>query len=162
MAKIVNIALRAFQFFWTLVIMALVGNMIADSGSGPSIVNYSMFVAVFAMLTLFYLGFAAFTDSTVIHPMLPLVFDALNVIFWFCGAVAFAAELRVHSCSDQGYLNSNIITRGSSKRCREGQATTAFLWFGFAAFVASLAFSAMGARSGGSSGIRRGPAMSQV
>ena len=79
--------------------MALVGNMIADNGSGPSIVNYSMFVAVFAMLTLFYLGAVAFTDSLTFHPMLPLALDVLNALFWFCGAVAFAAELGVHSCS---------------------------------------------------------------
>ena len=55
------------------------------------------------------------------------------------------------------------------KRCQEAQASTAFLWFGFAAYVASLVFTAMGASGsgvnlrGGMGGIRRGgPNMSQV
>ncbi len=51
-----------------------------------------------------------------------------------------------------------------TQRCQEGQASTAFLWFGFAAFAVSTAFSGLGMKSGGAgpSRIGRGPAMSQV
>jgi hypothetical protein len=84
--------------------MALTGNMIHDSWSGtnsaPSIINYTMFCAVWAMLTLFYLIPASVKDSFQIHSALPLALDVLNTIFWFCAAVAFAAKLGVHSCSD--------------------------------------------------------------
>jgi hypothetical protein len=64
----------------------------------------------------------------------------------------------------QGYLDSNRITQGSSKRCREAQASTAFLWFGFAAFLVSTVVSGIATRGGANTrpGIRRGPAMSQV
>ena len=68
----------------------------------------------------------------------------------------------------QSYLNANGITNGAdnkTKRCHEAQAVTAFLWFGFATFLGSLAFSALAARGGGvrTGGIRRGaPSMSQV
>lgn len=69
----------------------------------------------------------------------------------------------------QGYIATNGTVNGStnqSKRCHEAQAVTAFLWFGFATFLASLAFSALAAKSGGGlsrGGVRRsGPAMSQV
>jgi hypothetical protein len=65
----------------------------------------------------------------------------------------------------QGYLNSNIVTRGSATRCREGQAVTAFFWFAFASFLASTVVSGMASRGGANTrpgGIRRGPAMSQV
>lgn len=49
------------------------------------------------------------------------------------------------------------------KRCREGQAVTAFLWFGFASFLASTAFSfILSRRSGGGSGGARRPQMSRV
>ena len=56
------------------------------------------------------------------------------------------------------------------KRCREAQASTAFLWFLFACYVASLVFSFLGRGSVGggfnmrvgTSGIRRGPSMSQT
>ncbi|GAB7350074.1 hypothetical protein MBLNU459_g0742t1 [Dothideomycetes sp. NU459] len=171
-AKIVNIAMRATEFLWSLLIMALVGNMIATSYSGnPSIVNYDMFVAVFSMLTLFYLIPATIKESFQGHPLLMVVLDALNAIFFFCGAVAMAAYLHVHSCSNYGYTSTNSITNGSydtAKRCREAQATTAFLWFGFAAFTVSAVLSGMQSRGsgmnmrGGAGGIRKGPSMSQV
>merc|ERR1711900_54714 len=64
---------------------------------------------------------------------------------------------------------SNALTNGSnnpSKRCHELQASTAFYWFAFAAFLGS---AILGFMSGGSSfsrprgGIRKGgPTMSQV
>lgn len=154
--------------------MALVGNMIATSfGGNPSVVNYDMFVAVFSFLCLFYLIFVAIRDSFVLHEHLPLLLDALNVLFFFCAAVAMAAELGAHSCSNTSYLDSNHITNGSKndkgKRCREAQAVTAFLWFAFASYVASLVFSLFGSGSGrvnlrgGGGGIRKGgPSMSQV
>lgn len=69
----------------------------------------------------------------------------------------------------QAYTLTNHITNGSfntEKRCREAQASTAFLWFGWVAWVATLAFSIMGGSSSGVNmrgGMRRSaPAMSQV
>lgn len=169
--------------------MALVGNMIADAkGGNPSVVNYTMFVSVFAMLTLFYLIAATISEGLGGHPMLMLAVDALNTLFFLIGGIALAGYLNVHSCNNtvcvpyvvipiganiiQVYTTSNGITNGSDnteKRCREAQATCAFLWFGFAAFLGSLAFSAVSSRSGtaigrgGVGSIRRGgPSMSQV
>ena len=60
-----------------------------------------MFVAVFAILSLIYLGLAAWNEGFSIHPALPLALDALNTLFFFCAAVAMAAELGVHSCSNR-------------------------------------------------------------
>lgn len=81
--------------------MALIGNIIHDATKGnPSIINYNMFVAVFGMLSLFYLVPATISERFVIMPILPLIIDVLNVLFWFCGAVALAAKLGVHSCSN--------------------------------------------------------------
>ncbi|KAK8197958.1 marvel domain-containing protein [Phyllosticta capitalensis] len=170
-SKALNIILRGLQFFWTLLIMALVGNMIADAFSGnPSVINYSMFVAVFAMLSLFYLIPATVKDGLG-APLAMLGLDVANTLFFLCGGIALAAYLGVHSCSNDGYTKSNSITNGApdtAKRCREAQASTAFLWFGFAAFAASAVFSFLQRGSGmmGSSGASsvRGPApsMSQV
>ena len=81
--------------------MAIIGNVIADASHGnPSIVNFSMACAVIAMLSLFYLIPAAFMESLSIGGIVPLALDVLNTVFWFCAAVAFAAELGVHSCSN--------------------------------------------------------------
>jgi len=168
---LINLILRALEFLWTLLILALTGNIIADAIAGnPSSINYVIFVAVFSMLCLFYLFLVAFRESFVIHPAIPVVLDALNVLFFFAGAVALAAKLGVHSCGNQVYLRTNNITNGAvnkSKRCHEAQAVDAFLWFAFACYCASLFFSFLGARGGGmnlrSGGIRKGgPAMSQV
>ncbi|KAF2800165.1 hypothetical protein K505DRAFT_413176 [Melanomma pulvis-pyrius CBS 109.77] len=166
-SKALDVGLRGFEFFCSLIIMALVGNMIASAYAGNSaMVNYDIFVSVFGMASLLYLLPSAIMGSFDI-PVAKIALDALNVLFWFCGAVATAAYLGVHSCSNLHYTTTNHITNGSlntAKRCREAQASTAFLWFGWAAFVASLAFSVMG--GGGTvnmrGGIRRGPAMSQV
>ena len=93
------------QFLWTLLIMALVGNMIADAKSGnPSIVNYAMFVSVFAMLTLFYLTATTISEGLAGHPMLPLVADGLNTLFFLVGGIALAGYLNVHSC------NNSVLT----------------------------------------------------
>jgi hypothetical protein len=66
-------------------------------------------------------------------------------------------------------VRNNIVTNGSpnmSKRCREAQASCAFLWFGFAAFAVSTVLSGLqhrGSANMRSGGIRRGgPSMSQV
>lgn len=161
--------MRGFQFFWTLLIMALVGNIIADAKAGnPPIINYTMFAAVFAMLSLFYLIPATLNESFQFHPFLMVGLDLLNTLFFFCGGVALAAYLGVHSCSNFNYTNNNFVTNGANnekKRCQESQAVTAFYWFGFAAFAASTVLSALQSRGGsvgGSSFRRGGPSMSQV
>ncbi|CZT22217.1 related to non-classical export protein Nce102 [Ramularia collo-cygni] len=164
--KVANVALRALQLLITIIIMSLVGNMIA-MGASPAVVNYVMFCAVIALLALLYLLPAAVTDGLNFHAALPTALDGAIVLFWFCAAVALAAELGVHSCSNRDYVTSNKVMRGASQEssaCREAQAATAFLWFGWVTFVGTLAMSAMGFKSGGgaSGGIRRGPAMAQV
>ena len=79
--------------------MALVGNMIVLAiGGNPSIVNYSMFVAVFSMLSLFYQIAALHNDAFVIMGVIPLVVDALNTVFFLCGGIALAAYMGVTSC----------------------------------------------------------------
>jgi len=158
-SKIINLALRGLQFFFTLLIMALVGNMIATAyHNNPSIVNYDLFVSVFAMLSLLYLIPTAFKEDFAFHPMIAVALDLINTLFFFCGAVATAAYLGAHSCGNSAYTHSNKVTNGSpdtSKRCHEAQASTAFLWFGFAAFAISTFFSFLSSR--GSGGISRGP-----
>ncbi|EHY58314.1 hypothetical protein HRR83_004826 [Exophiala dermatitidis] len=169
-SRTINLALRGLQFLFILLVMSLVGNIIAMAFAGnPSVINYDMFCAAFGMLSLFYLIAIAFNDGFTGHPILPVVLDTLNVIFLFCAAVATAAELGAHSCSNSSYTLHNKITNGAHDRegrCREAQAATAFLWFAWAAWMASLFFSLMEARSGGvnlrTTGRRGAPAMSQV
>ncbi|KAJ6131618.1 hypothetical protein N7523_001324 [Penicillium sp. IBT 18751x] len=167
----VQLGLRVWEFVWTLLIMSLIGNMIAQAFAGnPSSINYTMFVSAFSMFTLFYLFPASWNPDWAIHPIFMIILDALNAIFFFCAAIALAAKLEVHSCTNHEYLIHNEITNGSynmTKRCREAQASTAFLWFGWAGYMASLVISVLMARSAtsavrGRSGSRRRPNMAQV
>lgn len=166
-SQALSLALRGLQFFWTLLVIALVGNMIATSTAGnPSIVNYDMFVAVFGMLSLVYLIPTTFKEGLGM-PVVNIALDVLNTLFFLCAGIATAAYLGVHSCGNAGYTTTNRVTNGSpdtKKRCHEAQASTAFLWFGFACFAASSFFS--WSQSRGSVNMRsvRGgaPSMSQV
>ncbi|KLJ07897.1 hypothetical protein EMPG_16625 [Blastomyces silverae] len=152
--------------------MALIGNMISDAYHGSaSTVNYILFVSAFSMLTLFYLFAAAISEAYMIHPSVVFLVDLLNTIFIFCGAIALPSKLRVHSCSNEAYTSRNSITRDApspEKRCREAQAVSAFLWFLWAAFVASTVISGLGMRGmmvdmrGPRPGRRTRPSMSQV
>jgi len=170
--KILNFFMRTFQFIWSVLVMALVGNILADaySGKNPAVINYDMFVVAFALVSLFYLWPVTIIESWTIHPVLPFILDLLNAIFSFAAAVAMSAELNVHSCHNHAYLDSNKITRGAknkTERCQEAQASTAFLWFLWAAFTVSAVITGLGMRGFGTvrstRGVRRsGPAMSQV
>jgi hypothetical protein len=170
----IQLGLRVWEFVWTLLIMSLIGNMINEAIAGnPSSINYTMFVSAFSMFTLFYLVPASFSSDWAIHPIIMIVVDVLNNIFFFCAAIALAAKLEVHSCGNSSYTSTNEITNGSnnqSKRCREAQASTAFLWFGWAGYMASTIISIFMSRSAnvnmrGRTGSARRPArpsMAQV
>lgn len=101
MSRSVNFILRGLQAFWTLLILAITGNMISLAiGGNPSIVNFCMFAAIFSALSLIYLFAATHSEAFAGHPMGPLIVNALNVLFFFCAGVALAVQLGVHSCGD--------------------------------------------------------------
>ncbi|KAK6840646.1 marvel domain-containing protein [Apiospora arundinis] len=162
--EIVNSALRAFQFLWTLLLTALIGNVIANNHNGPmGSVNLAMFTAVLSWLALLYGLVASFVTSLAM-PLVMMVLDGLAVLFTFITAVVLAARLGAPNCSHIGGRAGDYIAYGSSdntKRCREIQASDVFLWFLFACFIASLFFSFKAFRSMGG-GSHRGPSMSQV
>ncbi|KAK2731428.1 hypothetical protein FQN55_004686 [Onygenales sp. PD_40] len=172
MSRVVNLALRTIELIFAVIIMALIGNMISDAyHDSAATVNYCLFVSAFTMLTLFYLFAAAISDTFMVHPSIVFIVDVLNLIFVFCAAIALPSKLRVHSCSNKEYTSKNSITRDApseEKRCREAQASTAFLWFLWAAFLASTVISGLGLRGtmvdmrGPRPGRRGRPSMSQV
>lgn len=166
--KAVNYALRGLQFLLTFLILALVGNMIHEAIAGNhSSINFTMFVAVFSLLSLFYLIATTVRESLAKPAMLPSLLDLVNTLLFLIAAIVLSAKLGVHSCGNDSYVNSNSITNGgrnNRKRCHEAQAAAAFLWFGFIAYLASTIFSGLAAKRTGVStgGIRKGPAMSNV
>ena len=86
--------------------------MIAEAfGGNPSIINYVMFVAVFGMLSLFYLIVVTIKEDFAISPVFPVVADALNALFFLIGGIALAAYLGAHSCSNQVRLSAKEVTK---------------------------------------------------
>lgn len=142
--KTIHIILRTLQFIFTVLVLALSGALIQQQmrGGSPTRVNYSIFVAAFAALTHLYL-FPATVVDRIASPLLMVILDALNTLFYLCAGIAMAAQLNGNSCRSFHFVHNNGITNGGgyisqSRRCREANAMTAFEWFAFAAFLGSL------------------------
>ena len=146
-----SFVVRLLQGLWAVIIMGLVGSMIALSfwnqippkGGNAAEVNYCMFCATFTLVSLAVcipLTVWVTEETETRNSFIILVFDALNLIFYFSGAVAMAAAMGVHSCKNENYTTNNRITNttdNTAYRCREAQAVTAFLWISFLTYVFS-------------------------
>lgn len=100
MAKIFGLGLRALEFAFTVILLGLVGALEHQSSDNPESVHFSMFTAAFSILFLLYLIPATWSESLAGHPMILIVIDALNTVFFFCAAVTLSARTRGHSCGD--------------------------------------------------------------
>lgn len=154
---IIQTALRGLQLLWIILLTALLGNVIATAHDNHLVsnaaVNFSMFVTVLSWLTALYGLVGSIVESLAI-PIVLLAADALAVLFTFIDAIVLAALLRVRNCGDEHH---------NMKKCRELQASTAFMWFLLATFLGSLALAGMAFRRGGGGSVRSGgPSMKQV
>lgn len=97
--NLIRAGLYALAFLWTLLITALLGNVIADAyGGTPSQINYCMFVVVLSWIVLL-IGFTgSFIES--IPLIVLLAADLLAIFFTFVAAVLLSAKLGVHSCGN--------------------------------------------------------------
>lgn len=169
MPGIINATLRGLALLWTLLITALIGNVIASnisgSGSAARALNYTMFVAAWSWVASLY-GIVTTFISALGVPMLLLFLDGFAVLFTFVDAILLAAKLHAVDCGNIPFEGRGWIGFGSHnthKRCREIQASTAFMWFLWAVFCGCLFFSIREWR-GGFGGFRRStkPSMTQV
>lgn len=156
--ELIQVGLRALQLLWIILLTALLGNVIATAHNNALVtnaaVNFSMFVTVLAWLVTLY-GLALSFVSSLAIPIVVLALDGLVVLFSFIDAIVLAALLRARNCG--------VFDSGLEKKCRELQASTAFMWFLFATFVGTLALAAMAfKRGGGSVRSSGGPSMKQV
>ncbi|KAL7936647.1 putative non-classical export protein Nce102 [Trichoderma chlorosporum] len=176
MSNLFKVLLRIIALIWTLLITALIGNVIASNVDGHmKTINFTMFVAALSWVALLYGLFAVFVVSLAI-PLALLILDGLATLFTFIDAIVLAAVLRAPNCGNISgdHLPSDWIGFGShhdERRCREIQASTAFMWFLWVCFTLLLAITVLDARSGGgfAGSIRTSrssrssrPAMSQV
>jgi uncharacterized membrane protein len=156
--EFIQAILRLLQLLWLLLITALIGNVIASninaSSSNESAINFTMFVAVLSWLAALY-GLATAVIESLAIPVVMLALDGLATLFTVIDGIVLAAKLGARNCGgDIRNLGDGWLGYGSSddvKRCREVQASTVFMWFLFATFVAALAFTLVGFRRSGTS-----------
>jgi hypothetical protein len=102
MEFIINI-LRIVQLLWTLLITALIGNVIASNvnaaSSAESAINFAMFVAVLSWIASIY-GLAASFVTSIAFPIVLLALDGLATLFTFIAAVVLAAKLTAVNCAN--------------------------------------------------------------
>lgn len=99
--QIAHVALRGFQFLMTLLITALIGNVIAEAFAGnAATINFAIFVAVFSWVVLLFGGAAAFITSLAI-PIVLIALDGIATLLTFIAGVVLAARLGVHSCNNE-------------------------------------------------------------
>ncbi|OAQ97227.1 hypothetical protein LLEC1_02987 [Akanthomyces lecanii] len=124
-----------------------------------------MFVAALSWVVCLY-GMVAGVVSSLGMPIVLAVLDGLGVLFTFISAIVLAARIGGTNCSNITNRPGNWIAYGSGNpehRCRELQASDAFMWFLFATLCGGLLLSLKEMRGGSMSGSRSSrPAMSQV
>lgn len=157
--------LRALQFLWTLLITALIGNVIALNINGHmASVNFAMFVAVLSWLAMIY-GLAATIISSIAIPVVMLALDGIATLFTFISAIVLSARLGAVNCANTAGRGGGWIAYGAAnteKRCREIQASTVFMWFLFISFAATFVLTFLDFRRGGGSMRSSRPNMAQV
>lgn len=170
MLSIPDISLRVVNFIFLAIILGLTARLAASADNNNPQVNFCVFAAAFGLLTSSFYGIIAAFVAAFAWPVILASLDFLNFVFTFSGATALAVAIRTHSCHDQEYLDENAVTQGSTQRCREAQASVAFLYFSVFVFLASMIMSSISMLRGGFFGIparrnapRTGvPTMSQV
>lgn len=149
MLALVDNILRAINFCFLVILLGLVGSLLATQSSHSSRVNFCMFAAAFAMVTDSFYGLLANFLEPLAWPIILFVLDFLNFAFTFTAGTVLAVATRTHSCTNTDYLDSNNITQGSTQRCRESQAVTAFFYFSFFIFLAKMILSGLSLLSNG-------------
>lgn len=164
-----DISLRAVNTAFLIIILGLTGSLIHGQHESNSRVNMALFASVFGLVFSSFYGILAGFVSALAWPIVLITVDFLNFVFTFAAATALAVGIRVHSCSNQDYLNGNSVAQGSSDRCRKAQASVAFLYFSFFIFLTNLVLSTLALINGGAFGFKsrggaRGglPAVAQV
>ncbi|KAF8001370.1 Membrane-associating domain-containing protein [Metschnikowia aff. pulcherrima] len=150
MLAIGDTILRAVNFVLLVIALGLTGSLAATTvyQLNPQ-VNFAVFAAAFAILTSTFYGVLAYLFAAFAWPVVLALFDFLNIVFTFAAATAIGANIRVHSCSNQDYLDRNTIAQGKTGRCRKAQASVAFLYISFFVFLASGVFSIISVFKGG-------------
>jgi hypothetical protein len=124
-----TLPLRIAQGFLALLVLGLMSYVVSNwngpYGSwSPAEANFLLFVSVWSLLAVAYLIIAPARFPTAAHKFGILAAEAITMIFWFAGFIAFAVLLTDWGCR-----------RGSP--CRTSQAAVVFAAFEWLLFSAT-------------------------
>ncbi|KAI9646718.1 hypothetical protein NHQ30_004715 [Ciborinia camelliae] len=164
---IVTLALRVLQLLFAVVVLAL--SVILTKGYGPgtswSLISYGSFCGGAALIFAAIGVAACFVEA--LQGIIMLALDGIASFFLLAGGIAYAATIKVGSCSDLNYIedHKNPFFPGGHKfyydntekavlddlktRCQETQASTAFIWFTAACFIGTIVIHFLGHKRGG-------------
>lgn len=150
MLAIGDVVLRSINFVLLVIALGLTGSLAATAyyQLNPQ-VNFAVFASAFAILTSTFYGVLAYFVAAFAWPAVLALFDFLNIVFTFAAATAIAANIHVHSCFNDDYIQENTIAQNDVGRCRKAQASVAFLYISFFIFLASGVFSIVSVFKGG-------------
>ncbi|APA07804.1 hypothetical protein SS1G_00603 [Sclerotinia sclerotiorum 1980 UF-70] len=135
-------------------------------GYGPgfswSLIIYGSFCGGAAIIIAAIGVVACFMEA--LQGTIMLILDGIASFILLTGGIAYAATIKVGNCDDFiGYvihhnnpfsfterrLSFRETTDEATSRCRETQASTAFLWFTAACFIGSIVIQFLGRKRGG-------------
>jgi len=138
------LGLRAAQLVFAIIVLGLSGYVISwyymdTLTASPSTVNFMIFAPLFAFASIVVLELAVPVFSRryqiVSHPLLALVIESLNLIFWNAGWIAMVA-----------FLRNLVLCRGTV--CAAAKAATVFGGFSALAWLATTVFMVVDMRNG--------------
>ncbi|CEJ80213.1 hypothetical protein VHEMI00410 [[Torrubiella] hemipterigena] len=147
MSGFLNAIVRAAALFWTLLLTALVGNLIAV-GNHKAAINFTMFVAVLSWIVTLY-GIASSFVSSLGRAAILLPLDAILVLFSVIDGIVLAALLNTVDCAsiDSTKNHQSVLFDNEMGHCRQTQASAVFVWFIFICATGGLFFSFSESRS---------------
>src|SRR5277367_1051914 len=122
------------QIAITVSVLGLALGLIATqpSGAAAAQVNLAVFVAIFTLLSWFYIFVFArrFEFYVPVKPM-SIAIGFVASVFLLAAALALTVALApAGSCESDVYLKANSIMAGIPSRCRTLEATVGLIWFG--------------------------------
>ena len=138
----VHYGVRAGQFVFTVLTLALTAASINYNTWNDSKTNYGLATAV---MTLVYFiagsGYANFAPASTVYVGVFLILEAVFTVFWFCAFVVLADVHGGRACNLSGSVNSYFFGNGYHnfvRSCKTGKAAVAMASIAWVLFVVSL------------------------
>jgi len=153
--------LRIFQIISAVIVLGLSVSLLQGQNprlsNAPIITTYNIFLGGWGLFTALIglLAVCIIPLQNLVGGFFVISLDGFSAFLYLCGAIAMAVRLGLGNCGDVSFTEFNDIINGGyafdekgnflvssnvpfEARCQKAKATTAFLFFGMAAFLGSI------------------------